>query len=281
MGGTGATPGLAGSAGQNPPPPSVDPVPPTADGPVLVDGQTAPPGGPPGSPDAIPSDDASSIINGRPPDAPPPVAIQRVSCPSDQGSLRLCLRFEDNLRDESSRSLTVSGDQLSFAAGSPDGGRAARLDPDTSIRVPDADDLDLITFTIEAWIKLDQLPTGSGRVAVVDKDGRFGMFVLPNGVLACSARGALASTEGGMIPAGQWVAVACTSTSDSVVSWVAGTRRAEASAPSNMLGPLMEGMAIGSNMPSGDPLIGLLDNVRIWNRVLPADDICESALGCL
>jgi hypothetical protein len=42
----------------------------------------------------------------------------------------------------------------------------------------------------------------------------------------------------------------------------------------------MPGLAIGSNMPTGDPLVGALDNLRIWSRVLSAEEICASALGC-
>ncbi len=276
----GGRPGGAGGQNTPPPPETVDPPIPASPDAAVADGSVSPDGAPPASdaPDA-PDGDAASMINTRPMDAPP-AATQLVSCPAEQSALRLCLRFENNLDDESSLGRTVSGEQVSFEAGVPSGGRAARLSSQTSIRVADSAGLDLLTFTIEAWIKLDRLPTGSGRVAVVDKDGRYGVFVLPNGALSCSARGAAATTSGGAIPAGQWVAIACTATTGAVQSWVAGEERAEAASPSGTLGPLLPGMAIGSNMPSGDPLIGSLDNLRIWNRVLSEGEICGSALGC-
>jgi hypothetical protein len=223
------------------------------------------------------------MTNTLPPDAasaaPPPA--QRVVCPREQNGLRLCLRFEDGVNDESAGGLTVDSDQVAFEAGAPGAGRAARLEGGSSIRVQETPALDLQqSITAEAWIKLDRLPTGMARVGVIDKQSRYGMFVLPSGALACSARGAVATTGGGAVPAGRWVAVGCTASGSGVQAWVSGASRAEAAPSAGDPAPPLPGLAIGSNMPSGDPLIGSIDNVRIWNRTLSNEEICAAALGC-
>jgi hypothetical protein len=210
-------------------------------------------------------------------DGPPPAAS--VQCPGSDGTLRLCLRFDDGVRDESGAARSVSADQVNLEPGAPGAGQAARLTEASSIRVPDSDGLDLTTFTVEAWIKLERLPTGTGRAGIVDKDARYGAFVLPNGALACSARGALATSPADSIPVGRWVAVACTANGTSVSSFVGGRRQAEAAAAAPTGDPTA-GLAVGSNMPSGDPLIGHLDNLRIWSRVLAEAEICAAAVGC-
>jgi hypothetical protein len=250
----------------------------TADGPVYPpppDAGAAMADGP--SPDSDPGDAGSSGIR-TVPDAAPSTS-PAVTCPGSDGTLRLCLRFEDGVVDESGAVREVTSDEVSLEPGAPGAGQAARLTADSSLRVPNSDGLDLTTFTIEAWIRLESLPSGGGRAGIVDKDARYGAFVLPNGAMACSARGSLATSPPGLVPVGRWVAVACTADDTSVRTWISGRMRAEAMAgppagmPSN-------GLAIGSNMPSGDPLIGHLDNVRIWSRVLPEAQICASAVGC-
>jgi hypothetical protein len=280
-GGTGGRPAgppaTGGTGGQSSPPEGRPPQPPMSpDASAPSDASAAPVDAP--IPDAaVQERDGGQAVNSLPPDAARPAEPD--PCPRDQESLRLCLRFEDNLRDDSANARAVDGEQLSYEPGPSSTGRAARLDADSSIRVPGAEGLDLTTFTIEAWIKLDQLPPSGGRVSVVDKDGRYGMFVMPNGSLGCSARGSLAMTGPNVVPASQWVSLACTANENSVAAWVAGTRRAEADSPA-MLGALMPGLAIGSNMPSGDSLVGSIDNLRIWSRVLASQEICAFSLGC-
>jgi hypothetical protein len=39
-------------------------------------------------------------------------------------------------------------------------------------------------------------------------------------------------------------------------------------------------VAVGSNSPSGDNFVGLIDNVRFWARVRNQTEICQTALGC-
>ena len=209
---------------------------------------------------------------------PPPPPLARVSCPSDQESLRLCLRFEDSVSDESQHGRDLDVEDVAFETGAPGAGRAARLGPDSTIRVPDNDGLDLQSVTVEAWIKLDRLPSSGARFGIVDKEARYGMFVLSNGALACSARGATAMASGAIAP-GQWVSIACVASTSEVSVWVAGTRRAGAAAAPTPA-PALSGLAIGGNMPSGDPLIGAVDNLRIWSRALGDSEICASALDC-
>ncbi len=235
--------------------------------------------GPPATEDVRPSDDGMSGINRIDAGAPPEVAPglpMRGGCPREEGGLRLCLRFEGNLYDESEGPQTVSGRLVRYAPGPS--GQAATVGLASEILVASAASLNPSAFTIEAWINPERLPVLGGRAGIVDSQGRFGLFVTSGGGLACSARGTMVSI-GSAVKAGEWSSIACTWSGSEVALWVAGRRRAGASAPSDG-NAAAQSLTIGSNNPLGDNFIGALDNVRLWGRVRTEGQICNDSIGC-
>jgi hypothetical protein len=78
---------------------------------------------------------------------------------------------------------------------------------------------------------------------------------------------------------GQWTAVTCTATSTTLTAWVDGLQRNQATLDGSPTGATAN-LAIGSNNPSGDAFEGLMDNVRVWNTLRTAPQICQASLGC-
>ena len=123
------------------------------------------------------------------------------------------------------------------------------------------------------------LPSGTQRAGVMDKQGHFGLFVLPGGDVVCYSQGAMA-TAPSAASAGQWVSASCTVGGGTVGVWINGVRRATAR-PGQRAPPVGEpAIAVGSNSPTGDSFNGLLDNVRVWSGARTAAQVCQLAYSC-
>lgn len=262
--GTGGTPMV-------PPGPPVA-SPPTAPGPPMGTGGAAVDAGVtatgmPSRPDAAPE---------APPAPPPPAA--RGDCPPGQAALLLCLRFESMVVDESEPIAPLNSESFEYVPGGP-GGTALRLGPGRALRFERGVGALADRFTLEAWVRADELPTGSARMGVLDKENHFGVFVLPGGDLVCSAFG-IAATARFAITAGKWTAVACTLEDGAIAVYTDGVRRASLRLPAGATAamPAIPNIIVGGNYPSGDNFGGLIDNVRIWNLPRSAADLCQSAL---
>jgi hypothetical protein len=215
-----------------------------------------------------PPDAASS-----PPDAapPPPPRPGDPLCPADP-ALALCLPFEGNAGDQSGRRLDVTAGNVGFVDGPA--GLAADVRPGTVIQFGADAAFDSSGLTVEAWVDARSL---SARAGLVDSNGRFGLFALPSGNVYCVGGGtALAS---GAIRPGVWVSLACTFDAREIVVYVNGRAAGRAvSTFSGMRGNA--GVSVGSDNPSGHPLDGFIDNVRIWNGVRTPAQICAGARDC-
>ena len=95
------------------------------------------------------------------------------------------------------------------------------------------------------------------------------MFVEPGGALRCLDLGA-SVTESGALTVGTWTHVAYTHD---------GQRRVTAPGAALETGN-DTGTSIGGNSPSGDPFVGRIDELRIWNRARTAAEVCAAA-GCV
>jgi hypothetical protein len=265
----------------NYPPPPDDPIPgvlppdaaapmdagPTSDAGVSSDARPFP--------DAAAPAPAPPALSPPPPTPPPPT----IDCPDDD-NLRLCLRFERNLRNESPNDLAVGGNQISFEPGLPGAGSAIRIGDGTEIRVSmTGGAVNITTFTVEAWIRLDRLPDAGDRATVVDRRGRYTMSVLPDGTVACANGPHRVVSGPGAVTAGVWVSLACTADDRQVAVWLSGVVSASAAAGPNQAAS-MGGLSVGRAQSDDDPMTGLLDNVRLWDHVRRPDQICAAAIGC-
>ena len=259
------------------------------------DGPAPDTAGPDGStPEALPPDVAPpDLPRDLPPDLPPdlpvdlpvdlppdvtmveaPAPPNKGVCPTGDNALLLCLRFEGSLADESPPAANVSGN-VSYEAGVAD--LAARVGPASVIRASAGWGTVGNTFTLEAWVRPDRLPTGGQRMGVMDEETRFGMFILSGGTLACSSAGETVTVPGA-VRVGQWSAVTCTTSANTIAAWVDGVQRNQGVLNGNPAGTA--NLAIGSNNPSGDAFEGLMDNVRVWNTVRTGPQICQASFGC-
>lgn len=220
--------------------------------------------------------DASPTTDPNLPTGPVDGEERQQRCPQDRKDLVLCLRFEGDVNDDSDEEHRLEARAVGYDAGPA--GLAASLGTDSLLLVPESPALDVEELTIEAWINPQFLPGPGQRMGIVDNDGQYGFFLLPNGGLSCTAGGAVSVPAG--IRAGTWTSVACTRDRGRVALWVGGKRVAESAATGPISRHARNGTRLGGNNPQGDPFEGLLDNVRIWGRALTAGDLCQAALGC-
>jgi len=273
--------GAAGAGGGATPTDAGTPAPAPADGGAT--GAMMPPGGATDAGEDPGSSGINSIDSGPPPtggappvDMGPPPTTAKDQCPTGEQALALCLRFENSTRDESSRGLSLSVQRVGFDSGPT--GAALALGDTSLVKVEDHQALHGPSFAIEAWVRPSRLPTGSQRMGIVDNEGRYGLFLLPGGTLACYA-GSGSVQAADVVDAGAWTSVGCVSNGQTLSLWVQGTRRAQAGHTPAATGPSL-GVTIGSNNPSGDNLVGLVDNVRLWSGARSQDELCAAALGC-
>jgi hypothetical protein len=271
------TPGDEGADSAEVPPPDTD-QPDARPLDVGLPEDSAPDLPPDPSPDLAPDVQIEAPVDS-PPDvtvADVPAPVVKGVCPTNDSSLLLCLRFEGSLADESPPPAVVTSNTVGYETGPSD--LAVRVGPASVIRASQGWGTVGNTLTLEAWIRPDRLPTGSQRMGLIDEETRFGMFILPGGTLACSSAGVTVSVQAA-VRVGQWSAVACTASSNTLVAWVDGLQRNQGGAAGNP-GGATTNLAIGSNNPSGDAFEGLMDNVRVWNVVRTGSQICQAALGC-
>jgi hypothetical protein len=231
----------------------------------------------------------------RPPDLP-------ASCPRGHPDLSLCLRFENEVVDDSPVRHAVAASNVGFERGLY--GQAGRFGPQGGVAVPESAALDSARVTIEAWINPRTLPLLATQMGLLDNNAQYGLFLRPGGTLVCVGRGTAAATAAAR--AGVWTSVACTF-DQTVTIWINGIQRGQA--PS--LGPLEARGTTGTSVGRDNPLggnncveaqaapppephrggfegpcqgpayyDGLLDNVRVWRSVRTAEEICAAALDC-
>jgi hypothetical protein len=218
----------------------------------------APP--PPPRPDAAPPPPP-------PPDAAPAPSSTGTGCSADP-ALALCLTFDGNADDHSSHHWPVDSAGVSF----PDG--AADLDGSSEITVGPGAPFGRRIATIEAWVNPRSV---AGRAAIVDNNGRWGMFLLGGGGVYCVGAGT--ARANGVLRVGTWTSVACTFDSDEITLYADG--RAVGHTPR---GPTADGAArglvVGSNDGGTLQYDGLIDNVRVWTEVRSPAEICTAARNC-
>ena len=148
----------------------------------------------------------------------------------------------------------------------------------TRVRVAESNSLDSDHITMEAWINPRTFPGQGGRGAIFDNNGQYGLFLLPGGFLTCNGVHSIATNDP-VVALNQWSAVACTADSEGMAIWVEGRKVAEGrGAALSKAGS--SGTAVGSNLPDGDALDGLIDNVRLWKTIRNPRQFCAAARVC-
>ena len=193
-------------------------------------------------------------------------------CDATDPTLVGCWEFEDSLADASGEDNHASSATAGFATGKV--GKALALQADTLVTVPDTASLTPTRLTIEAWINPSQLPTGGDRMGIFDNNGQYGFFLYENRI-ECSATTAISATA--TIVTNTWTHVACTYDGTTGRVYTDGVQRAMATGNGDLGAGDSSGSVIGGNSPSGNHLIGMIDQLRVWNVALTAPQICAAA----
>src|SRR5262249_13522734 len=112
-----------------------------------------------------------------------------------------------------------------------------------------------------------------GRAGIVDNNGQYGFFLQNNGDLQCTA-----VTVGANIAPNRWTHVACTVDGTNARIYVDGSLKG-----SDAQGPLGSGGTTGISIAAAHPpgsdsrLIGLIDQLRIEDIALSAEQLCADA----
>jgi hypothetical protein len=209
------------------------------------------------------------------PDATTDAAAPAFCDPADP-HLMVCYEFENDGHDGSMHHLDAMTTSAPFVPGHV--GQAMQFGATSMARVNDSPVLDISTITIEAWIRPSQLPT-TGRAGIIDVDRQYGLFFYPGGMLSCTLSGGPTVTAASTtLAANHWSHVACTYDRAMSILYVDGSvvGRATGSAAPSAAGTT--GMSIASDNPSGnDRLIGLIDQVRLFDVAHSAAQICADA----
>jgi hypothetical protein len=199
-------------------------------------------------------------------------------CPNDQ-TLVACFQFEGNTLDGSPHgNHAVASASASFDTGVS--GQALRTDASSEVQIADSASIRLgpHEMTIEAWLFADELPT-AGRVGIVDEDGGPSIFIYANGDPQCFAGGRRVAAGTGQVNAGVWTHVACTHTGTTTTIYVDGAPvLTDPGGGAIVAGTI--GMAVAGNSPSGDPFIGRIDSVRVWQVARTPQQVCSAAMNC-
>jgi hypothetical protein len=153
-------------------------------------------------------------------------------------------------------------------------GRALEHGSGDSVWLANTADLDSLPLTFELWLNPSSLPS-SGRMGVVDLNGAFGVFIYPDGDIACKTAGESA-TGSAAAAAGVWTHVACIFESGTARIFVDGSA-ATSSSSSWGGGAGSSDFRFGGNAPSGDDFMGLIDEARYFSDVRTPAEIAAAA----
>jgi concanavalin A-like lectin/glucanase superfamily protein len=214
----------------------------------------------------------------RPPDGAVDTAIDTTVapfCDPNDATLVGCWQFENSLADASgAANPTTSTGSVAFVAGKV--GMAAQLAAADHIAVADTVALTPKHVTIEAWIQPTTL--GGARVGVFDDENQYGFFVQTDGTLTCTVNTTLNSPAGAVV-VNKWTHVACTYDGATAHIYVNGVDVAMTNATGDLGSGNGDGAAIAGNSPSGNTLVGLIDQLRIYNLARTQPQICAAAGG--
>ena len=148
----------------------------------------------------------------------------------------------------------------------------------SSLRVTETPALNpLNEFTLEAW--LNRITTGVDR-SIIAKDSAFGFIQYELGLTQGDSLRFTVNTSTGFyqitstsaVPNG-FAHVAATFNSTSIKLYINGRIVRDFTIPASVVSPFGSNVFIGNNNQSASPLLGQLDEVRIWNVERSADQI--------
>lgn len=200
-------------------------------------------------------------------------------CDATDATLIGCYRFEGNGKDHSSYGNDLTLVAPSYVPGVD--GQALAFGATTRATLADNSSLAVTSqLTIELWVRMRTLPTGSARMGLVDDDGRFGLFVYPPGTARAQSPAPLDTATN--LPLSTWTHVAYTFDGETMTMFLNGKVSSTVGATGTFGPGSGSGLAVGGNSPSGDIVDGDIDSLRLFRIARTPKQICEAAgaSGC-
>jgi hypothetical protein len=218
----------------------------------------------------------TSIDRDADPDVPAEAALPVLCDPAD-ANLVGCWDFEGDVIDRSAYTNPTTPTGVAFVPGKV--GLGAAVDATSLIAIPDSVALNVQRLTLEVWLYPTALPGPTARFGILDNDGQYGAFLHP-AELRCTANPAMLSAP--MIAPNRWTHVACSYDGSMVRAFLDGLEVASTASSGSIGTGSTNGMTIGSNSPSGDSFVGVLDQLRIYRVARTPAQICAAAgaSGC-
>jgi hypothetical protein len=206
-------------------------------------------------------------------------SLSPLACNAGDLDLVACYGFEGNSLDGSSYGNHVTINSATFAPGHT--GTGVHADETVVMTAPKTPSLDLIdAFTFDVWVELDAVPPAGTRSMFLDNNKQYG-FSMRENTLECSgpSNGRLIVTA--QLELARWTHVSCMFDGAMLAIFIDGVSidTKAAAGPNATNGT--KGLRIGSNgpdanFPNPDPVVGTIDDVRIWRIAKP----CAVLGGC-
>jgi hypothetical protein len=191
-------------------------------------------------------------------------------CDSTDTTLVGCWEFENDTTDGTGHGLNATNTNATYVAGHT--GMAVHIDATTELDIAENAATDVAALTIEAWIHVS-IPT-SGRAGILDNNGQYGFFIYAGPFFRC-----VGFDQNVTLQADTWTHVACTY-DGTVRVYINGVKVGESAGGGGALTTASTtGVTLGGDNPpgNGDPLLGDLDQMRMYNAARLPAQICADA----
>lgn len=223
---------------------------------------------------AVHVEDGALSEDGGPPLDAAPDASPFLACAPSDATLIACFDFENEVVDGSAAQTPAAATGVTYVEGVY--GMAVHATATSVMTVMDDPVFDVAEVSIEAWVYLDELPASAGaRVGIWDTDGKFGMFVYGDGSISCTT-GTGVRSAASSVQKQDWIHIACTHSSAATRVYRDGVMITQGGGGA-IAGGTQNGSVIGGNSPSGDRLVGAIDQLRVYGVVRSDAQVCAAA----
>jgi hypothetical protein len=199
-------------------------------------------------------------------DAPPPAPF----CDSaNEPTLVGCWQFEGNTNDASGDGNNATAMNTMFGTGKV--GMGLVMNATSLVTAPDTASLSPPAITVEAFVNPTMLPTG--RFGIFDNDSSYGVFINATNVQCATGVSATAPP----LQANVWTHVACTFDGTTSRIYINGALAGTTGGGAPLGAGNTFGSVIGGNSPSGDSLVGTIDQLRVWREARTPQQVCAAS----
>ena len=188
-----------------------------------------------------------------------------------------CYEFEGNARDGSGNGLDAMATGVTFVPGGQVG-MAMQVDAGSMTNVNASLRFNHVAaVTIEAWVKLTDLPAKHQQSDILDVDNQYAFAINDDGTVTCDLHGLGTFTTSAKVMPDHWTHVACTYDGATAgLIYVDGGLAANHPG-SGQLAIGNNAMSIAANHPGGSQILGLIDQLRLLDVARSAAQICADA----